>query len=438
MAELRRSAAYRIAFTYSIAFALAVALLGAAAYLAADAAFRRQQDSALVEESAELVRDYRGEGLAELTAAIAARGSGGRITSFGYAMFDARGRRMVGNLDLPRPRPGFRAVDFRDPVEGADAARALTTTLDDGHTLVVAIDSEALERIDRTLLTLFGGAFVLVLMIGAGGALILGRYLQQRLARISGTANAIVAGSINVMLDRIADLVDDLRQVSSDIAHDLRTPLARLRGGLEAALDAPADAERHRVALRNAVQQSDALLSLFGGILRIAEVGSGGITEGFRTVDLTALASDLCESYAPAVADGGRTLACPLSAAVPAAVPAAMRVLGDRELIAQAVTNLLDNAQSHTPRGTAIRLDLAADDALVRLTVADSGPGVPAADRERIVRRFVRLDPSRSTPGHGLGLNLAAAIATAHGGTLVFDDNRPGLRATLVLPRLAA
>lgn len=449
MTDLRRSAAYRIAFLYSAAFALAILVLGAIVYFAADAAFRRQQDAALLEETTELVRDYRREGVGELIESIEARGGGSSIVSTRYALFDSAGRRTAGDLDIARPPAGLHDVTFRGSLEGMDSARALTTSMGGGRSLVVAIDSETIERIDGTILTLFGAAFVLVLLIGAFGAIVLGSYLRRRLSRISGTARAIVSGdfhrrvpvserkdefdqlaiSLNVMLDRIGQLLENLRQVSSDVAHDLRTPVARLRASLEAALDGSVDAGAQRAALRNAVRQSDAVLLLFAGILRIAEVEGSVIARDFVPVDVGALAADLCDSYAPAVSDRGRTLTC--EAGVP------VIVLGARELLSQAVTNLLDNAQAHTPPGSGIAVTVGASESQVRMMVADDGPGVPPEDRARIVQRFVRLERSRAAPGHGLGLNLVAAIARAHGGELVIEDNFPGLRATLVLPRIA-
>lgn len=450
MAELWRSAAYRIAFAYFAAFALAVAVLGVAVYFAADAAFRGQQDDALTDETAELVGAYRAQGLDDLREGIAERTRSGGVNSFGYALFDGRGRRVFGDLDLDLPELGLRDVMFHDPVEGPDMARALTTPLGDGRVLVVAIDGESVERVDRTIMALFGGAFLLVLLIGAGGALLLGGYLRGKLARIGATAQAITAGdlgrrvavgargdefdevarSLNAMLDRTEQLLENLRQVSGDIAHDLRTPLARLRAGLEAALNGPSDPVRQRAALEEAVRQSDGLLALFTGILRIAEVEGGEVARGFQPLDAGALVADLCDSFAPAVADGGRRLAC--------RVAPDLWIRGDRELVAQALVNLLDNAQAHTPAGTSIALKAGASRDQVRLTVADDGPGVPAGDRDRILRRFVRLERSRSAPGHGLGLNLVAAIARAHGGELVVGDNAPGLRAAIVLPRMPA
>lgn len=445
MGEVRASAAYRIAFTYSAAFALAIALLGIAVYFAADADFRRQQDISIAEETAELVRSYQIEGANDLIETITARQASG-AHAFGYAVFDRNGRRLAGALRTPRPGPGWRDIVFTDPNEGVDPARALATPLPGGGLLVVAVDSEALEGIDHTILVLFGGALAGVILLGGIGALLLGGYLRRRLGRISSAAQAIVGGdmqrrmpvgargdefdalaaSLNAMLDRIANLLDNLRQVSSDVAHDLRTPLARLRGSLESALAAPADREM----LREALAQSDALLSLFAAILRISEVEGRAISQSFAPVDVSALATDLCDTYAPAVADSGRTLSCHIA---PGAV-----VLGNPALIAQALINLLDNAQAHTPAATAITVAVTADAGSVDVTVADDGPGVALENHDRIVRRFVRLEGSRTTAGNGLGLNLVSAIAAAHSGELLISDNDPGLCVKLRFPSVAA
>ena len=445
MGELWRSAAYRIAFVYSAAFALAIAVLGAIVFVAADAAFRHQQAVALADETKQLVVAYRGEGLSDLLDALAARSDAKGIAAFGYAMFDRDGQRIAGDLDTPPPPPGLHDIHFRDPEEGQDAARAMTTILPSGERLVVAIDTEGLEQIDRTILGLFIGAFGIVVMVGIAGALILGAYLRRRLSRIEAAARAIVGGdltrrvavsergdefdalgaTLNAMLDRIEQLMENLRQVSSDIAHDLRTPLSRLRTTLEAAREK--DPVGQRKAIDEAVTQGDALLSLFGGILRIAEV-EGSTFIAFEPVDVTALVDDICEACTPAVDDGHRSLSCQ-------AAPG-MTVKGDRELLAQAIINLLDNAQAHTPVGTAITITAFSAGGKVCVRVADNGPGIMEQDRERVTRRFVRLDPARSSAGHGLGLNLVAAVAKSHGGHLVLEDAHPGLAATLVFPEL--
>lgn len=448
MPDRRSSAAYRIAFTYSAAFALTVTLLGIAVFLAADRSFRQQQDSGIGEETASLLRDYRSEGLADLRERVDARKAGHPTNTFGYALFDSVGHRIAGDLNARPVEAGWHDIVFIDPEEGPDPARALATRLPGGITLLVAADTEALERIDHTILILFGGAFILVLVVGTAGALILGGYLRGRLERISSTARIVMAGnlskrmpvgrrgdefdavsaSLNAMLDRIALLLENLRQVSSDLAHDLRTPLVRMRNGLERSVGEQVSAAERATTIARALQQSDDLLALFAAILRISEVESGELVRSFRPLDLGALAQDVCETCAPAISDGGRLLRCRAETGI--------SVAADQELLAQAMINLLENAQTHTLTGTTIAVEMTHDQSSTELTIADDGPGVAAVDHERIMRRFVRLDASRTTPGNGLGLNLVAAIVTMHGGSLAFSDNEPGLRATITLPRL--
>jgi signal transduction histidine kinase len=275
------------------------------------------------------------------------------------------------------------------------------------------------------------------------GALLFGRYLRARLGSISRTANAIVAGdarqriavgargdefdevalALNTMLDRIDGLMENLRQVSSDVAHDLRTPLLRLRNQLD-------QVGRVEGAERRAIELGDEMLKLFAAILRIAEVEAGDLQRSFASVDLSALAAVVAESFAPALADSGHGIDWTIAPDI--------TVFGDRELLAQLITNLLDNVQVHTPPGTTIRLALGADGPAARLVVTDNGPGVPASDRAQLQRRFFRGEASRTTPGNGLGLSLVAAVAAAHDGSVVFADARPGLGVIVSLPSLAS
>jgi signal transduction histidine kinase len=229
------------------------------------------------------------------------------------------------------------------------------------------------------------------------------------------------------MLDRIEALVENLREVSSDIAHDLRTPLARLRNRLESGALA-IEAGPAAGIIDDAILRVDEVLSLFAAILRIAEVESGETRRRFEQVEMSALVLELAESYAPAIQDGGRTLLW--------SVEPALTVVGDRELIAQAGVNLLENAQRHTPEGTIIRMTLTAVGRSVCLRVVDNGPGVARSQLGWIVKRFARLDQSRSTAGYGLGLNLVSAIARLHGGKLMLQSDG-GFSATLQLPQPA-
>jgi signal transduction histidine kinase len=447
MTSWKASAADRIAFVYSGAFALGVAILGVAVFWAMHVAFTRQLDAVIADEAATLAAEARGDdGMGELADTIAQREAGASRTGLLYAVFDREGRRIHGTLRTPPPpAPGIQDIGFTGARGEEDSGRGLAIDLAGGNRLLVAANDERLSQIDRIIISVFAAGFAAILLLGIAGALLLGAYLRRRLNAIGEGAEAIIAGdigrrmpvsprgdefdrlasSLNAMLERIGGLIENVRQVSSDVAHDLRTPLTRLRNQLEqgeAAVDAGANAK----VIEEAIRRVDEVLALFAAILRIAEVESGQIRRSFGPVDLSALAVELAESYAPALADGGRALAW--------SVEPDLRIEGDRELIAQAIVNLLENAQGHTPKGTAIEMTLAASGDAVRLSVADSGPGVAAADRDRIVRRFIRLDGSRATAGHGLGLNLVAAIARLHHAQLRFADNRPGLIVAIEFP----
>lgn len=301
---------------------------------------------------------------------------------------------------------------------------------------------------DERLLQLVAVALAVVAATSVAGAVLLVRSLRRRLRRIGEVAAAIASGdlarrvpvgvrhdefnrlgrAVNAMLDRITSLVENLRQVSTDVAHDLRTPLARIRAGLESVADED-DPARLRSAIVKAISEGDDLLALFGAILRIAEVERGGAAVVTAPVDLAEVAAYMTEAYAPAVADGGRTLR--LDAPLP------VHVRADRALLFQALANLIDNAQLHTPPGTTIAVGAGRRDEAAVLCVADDGPGVPMGDREHVTRRFARLERSRTTPGHGLGLNMVSAIARAHGGSFELGDAAPGLLAEIVLPKAA-
>ncbi|HEX7819055.1 MAG TPA: HAMP domain-containing sensor histidine kinase [Sphingobium sp.] len=440
MAKVVRSAAYRIALVYALGFAIATLALGFAIMLVAHFAFMRQLEAQIVEDSNALLAEYRLEGHGGLNFAIGERQAGSRENELLYAVFTRSGRRVIGDLDARRPPLGWSDLSFTDPQEGPDEARAWTVGLPDGARLVVGADRSVVERVDQTLGIILAAGFAVILVMSLLGALILGSYLRRRLAAISVAADGIMADaiemrlpesdnqdefdalarSLNRMLDRIAMLLDNLRQVSSDVAHDLRTPLARLRGHLEQSLvEADENSTGHRGHLEFALTQTDDLLALFASILRISEIEGGARKASFLYFNLSALVVEIAESYVPVIEDGGRTLTSHICLDA--------LVYGDRELLAQALINLLDNAQIHTPAGTNIALVLARSGGEVSLSVRDNGPGVPADAHSLIFRRFMRLDRGRTIPGHGLGLNLVAAIVAAHDGTVDVSDNAPGL-----------
>jgi signal transduction histidine kinase len=252
--------------------------------------------------------------------------------------------------------------------------------------------------------------------------------LSRRLP-LRGTDDEIDRLSVNVnaMLDRIEDLMRSVRQVSNDIAHDLRTPLTRLRQRLEHARRGAASPQELRAALEGAIVQLESILETFGALLRIAQIEAGGRSAARATIDLSAMLTSVVEDFAPAAADRGQLLQ--------AEVAPGLRLLGDREQLTQMMVNLLDNAIRHSGAGARITVSAGVSAASLEIVVADTGPGIPASEHENVLRPFYRLEASRTTEGSGLGLSLVAVIAKQHGATLALADNGPGLRVTIRFPR---
>ena len=443
MASLPSSTALRLAAYYSLAFTILLLLLGAGLYLGIRGELRIELDQRVRAERALVLRDASGADLAAVVAARTAHRSG----DMWFALLDRRGRRVAGSQLTTLPGPGLTDVHVQR-AEGAVEMRGLASRTADGDTLVVAVDPEAVEELDEHMVPLLVITFGLAAIVGIGGAFVLGKLLSKRLDALGLTAEAIIGGdlarrmpvsarsdefdrlsvTLNRMLDRIGDLLANLRQVSGDIAHDLRTPLSRLRQKLELGLTSGGGENALRSAMIDALEQSEEALALFAGLLSVAEVEAGGLR--LSPLDLSALASDLVDGYRPSVEDTGRSLDADIAPSV--------SVRGNRELLAQLVSNLLDNALIHSPNGVPISVCLTGNEVDAVLTVADHGPGIARADRARVFDRFVRLEGSRSTPGYGLGLSLVAATARAHRGVVRIEDNHPGAKMIVTLPRNVA
>ncbi len=446
--RLPSSTAFRFAVFFSVAFTLLILVLGAGIYWAVRHELAYELDQRVITERSSILRevaDGDGSGGRGLARTIALR-VGQQRSDMRYALLDAMGHEVAGQPIAAPPPLGWSSMNFPRKSGRPDDTRAFASRTADGGLLIVGSDPEAIEKLDERMVPLFAAAFGLIATIGVAGAFLLGRVLQRRLDTINRTAEAIIAGdltqrmplsgsgdefdrlsaTLNRMLERIAGLLDNLRQVSGDIAHDLRTPLTRLRQKLELAAARPDEPAALKQAMEAAIEQTDDMLALFGAILGISEIEAGGAGVRMARVDLSGLIADLADSYQPSVEDAGRTLTRDIAGGIV--------IEGNRELLAQAGVNLLDNALRHTPAGTAMSIGLARQGDDIVLTVADHGPGIPHADRERVFARFIRLEDSRSTPGHGLGLALVAAIAHAHGGIATLHDNHPGAKVMVTLP----
>jgi signal transduction histidine kinase len=443
--RLPSSTAFRFAAFFSMAFTLVIVVMGASVYWAIRNELRYELDQRVVAARVALLREAADDNLG-LRRAIDYR-----VThehgDMRYALLDADGQLVAGSSIATSPSLGWSGIEFRMPDNPTDGARIFASRTADGGLLIVGSDPEAIEELDERMVPLFVAAFGLIAAIGATGAFLFGRLLQRRLDAINRTAEAIIGGdlarrvplggngdefdrlaaTLNRMLERIGGLLDNLRQVSGDIAHDLRTPLTRLRQKLELAEGGPDDPAVMKSAMHEAIEQTDDMLALFSGILGISEIEAGGAGVRMARVDLSALVTDLADSYQPSAEDSGRSLTRDIAPGIV--------IEGNRELLAQAGVNLLDNALRHTPAGTAIHMGLTEHGDDVVFAVSDHGPGIPPADRERMFTRFTRLESSRSTPGHGLGLSLVSAIARAHGGSAALEDNHPGAIAMVTIPR---
>ena len=408
-------------------FSLATLAIGVVAFETTHEALELQLDHRIAIETQALI-DEGQDGPDGIAAAIRRREAASSTASLGYLLVDAAGEPLAGTLDTIVPaKPGYvELLPYR--ADGQDRiAQSLTTALPEGHRLLVAADRAAIDEMDNSFIQLFLGAFGTMLLLGITAAWVVGIVTRRRLARIDHTASAIIAGdlsrrvplsgsgdefdgvaeTLNLMLDRIGGLMENLRQVSSDVAHDLRTPLTRLQNRLDEALREP-HGDLQRGAIEAAAAEATELLEVFSALLRIAEVEGMAARAHFQTVDLSTVVTDMAEAYRPSMEASGHEVVTDIALGV--------TMPGDRRLLQQMITNLLDNAVQHTPEGTVVRISLGCADDSIRLAVSDNGPGVASGQIDALFNRFTRADGSRSTPGHGLGLALVAAVVAAHGG----------------------
>ena len=458
LGKLIRTTAFKLTLFYLGIFVLfAASLLG---YFALNT--RRlitEQITATVNgEITGLTEQYQQGGIRRLVIVVDLRSR--RPGSSLYLVTTPTGEGLAGNVGSLEPgvldHPGWLETNYRrlEASEGNDhRALVQVVQLPGGFHLLVGRDLEERERLFGIIANAGQWSLALVIVLGLVGGFFVSRRVLSRIDAMTGTAQTIMAGdlsgrlpvagtgdeldrladNVNAMLERIEALMRGLKEVSDNIAHDLKTPLTRLRNRCEQALRNPTGDAGYREAIEATIAESDELIRTFDALLMIARAESGQARDNMTEFDAAAIARDVGELYEPLADEKGIALTVEADAAAP--------VRGNRELVSQALANLIDNAIKYAGPAKAngapseIVVRAGNDGERIMLSVADRGPGIPDADRGRVVERFVRLEQSRSEPGSGLGLSLAAAVARLHGGELKLEDNHPGLRSTIALPR---
>ena len=459
LGKLFRTTAFKLSFAYLVLFAIGAGfVLGTVAWNV-KGLMDEQIGQTIEAEIGGLAEQYAQGGMRRLVDIVERRS---RVPGSSlYLVTTFAGEPIAGNIASLPPgvldHPGVVETGYQRPGDAEPQHRALARifVLPGGFRLVVGhdlADREALRHVmSRALLT----SLVWLILIGTLGGLFVARRVLRRVDAMSDTARTIMSGdlgrrlpvsgtkdeldrlaeNLNAMLDRIAELMRGLQEVSDNIAHDLRTPLTRLRNGAEQALRGSSDPAEVRAALEKVIEESDGLIRIFNALLMIARVESGAARAIMASFDLGEVARDVAELYEPLAEDEDVDFRV--------AADEGLLVQGNRELLGQALANLVDNAFKYGvvrvgESRPCVEVSAHRLGDRVEIAVADRGPGIPDADRNRVLDRFVRLEGSRSQPGSGLGLSLVQAVAHLHGGELRLEDNAPGLRIVLSIPVVAA
>ncbi|WP_426436601.1 sensor histidine kinase [Bradyrhizobium genosp. P] len=448
LAKTLRSSTFRLALIAIGTFGLIVSAIFAYVYWSTASYVRSRADGAVAAEQASLRDTYTRSGRDGLIALIGQRMADKSFAGHVYLLAGPGPVVLAGNLtQWPAGAAEQGWSEFRAPVPSLGSAeplvRGVTEALARGDRLLVGRDISDLDGFTARIKAAGFAVIVLIFALAAGASIGVTRRTVGRIESINATSRAImlsgldqriplrgshdewdrVAENLNLMLDRIETLMGEVKQVSDNVAHDLRTPLTRMRGRLEKAYHAPRNGENDAVLIGDTIADLDAVLGMFASITRISEIESRARKGAFRTVNLVEIAGEVVELY-DAAAERDTTR-------LDLAGDPEVLVTGDRDLLFDAIANLVDNAIKHGRAGGRVSVTCDNDEGGAVMSVADDGPGIPADQHDHVFKRFTRLEQSRYTPGNGLGLSLVAAVASLHGAQIELRDNAPGLLVRL-------
>ena len=447
--DLLTSSSFRLSLIYTVLFAGSVLLLLGFLYWATVGYMAEQTDATIEAEITGLAEQYQKGGLGTLVNILQDRVERDPDSSSVYLLASPSFKPLAGNIDawpdVETGTGGWLTFAFQDTRAGGRVfeARARPFLLSGGLHLLVGRDTRELKATQQLIIRALVWGMLLTLALALAGGIIMSRSMLRRIERINQASREIMAGdlqrriettgsddefdqlalSLNAMLDEIERLMDGIRHVTDNIAHDLRTPLTRLRTRLEQLHANLGKDNPHTVHVEQSIKDADQLLNTFGALLRIARIEAGGIKANIDNVDIAALLQDAAELY-DAVAEEKQV-------GIDMKLESKTQVQGDRDLLFQAIINLLDNAIKYSPVESKIEIRLYERDQQPVLSISDKGPGIPAGEHNKVIQRFYRLDQSRTLHGSGLGLSLVAAVASMHNARLEFNDNQPGLIAEL-------
>ncbi|RDK02830.1 sensor histidine kinase [Paraburkholderia lacunae] len=447
LTELHRTTGFRLATLFLVLFGVIAILLFGYLYREITGFEQERIDDWLVREHVELIREDPNE----LVARFQHQGLFDPRHQRPFALFDSSGKHLAGGY--PGEQPSIPAFDKPFSMRlanlpGHPPGRCIAARLSDGRVALLCQNTRELDHFDEELLHALLSTAMLTLAIGLIGASLIGISAMRRLDAVTASIEEIVAGNlsrrlpvhskrddvdrlvgvVNGMLDEIERLMHEVKGVCDAIAHDLRTPLTRMLGALERAQRRAKTEAEYRAAIDDTIVETTGLLRTFNALLRISEIESGVRREGFTNVDLAAVADDVFELYEPTAEDKQIAFDVQRTSAGP------LEIQGDPSLLFEALANLVENAIKFAPHGGKVRLTVFRDRTGAGVSVSDDGPGIAPAEQQAVLRRFYRGEASRHTPGSGLGLSLALAVAGMHGMSIRFNDATPGCEVMLYKP----